>query len=602
MNLGLKTRSLCATTLLAGVFTVFSWRLVDIQVAQHEHWSSLAARKNVQQKPIFARRGIILSADGEPLAQNEPVKQVIADGSLIKDHEAVAEILAPLLEMKKPALLEKLHRTTVSESTGRRVPSRYIVLKKDVPEEVALKIADNIAAAGQRGIFFEQDFRRYYPNGQMLSHVVGYVNSDNQGVAGIEQSLNDTLHGENGYRYFEHDRTGKELVLYRGQERAPRHGLSVRLTIEIGLQKIVESELEEAMKQFKPKFAVAMIQRPQTGEILAMASRPSYDPNKVPEVEAGKEKDTKNYTNPLINRAIAASYEPGSTFKIVATGASLNERLSNSETSIFCENGYYTRYKLKDHAPYGDLTVPMILIKSSNIGVCKLGVQLGEDRFYEYVRKFGFGQRTGINLPGEEAGLLAPPHRWSNLTISRMPMGHEIAVTPLQSICSMSVIANGGKLMVPQLIREVTDDEGHTVETMQPQVVRDVLRKQTVDVVQAALGSVVSKDGTARLAAVKGFKVAGKTGTAQVYNSDGSICHDRHRVSFVGYMPADAPEFACIVMLEQPITAPNQDMGGLVAAPIFSRIAERTARYMGLQPEPEPVLTAQAQTSKTRQP
>jgi cell division protein FtsI/penicillin-binding protein 2 len=183
-----------------------------------------------------------------------------------------------------------------------------------------------------------------------------------------------------------------------------------------------------------------------------------------------------------------------------------------------------------------------------------------------------------------------------------MPMGHEIAVTPLQSVCSMSVIANGGKLMVPQLIREVTDDEGHTVETMQPQVVRDVLRKQTVDVVQAALGSVVSKDGTARLAAVKGFKVAGKTGTAQVYNSDGSICHDRHRVSFVGYMPADAPEFACIVMLEQPITAPNQDMGGLVAAPIFSRIAERTARYMGLQPEPEPVLTAQAGNSKPRQP
>jgi cell division protein FtsI (penicillin-binding protein 3)/stage V sporulation protein D (sporulation-specific penicillin-binding protein) len=406
MNSGLKARSLCATALLAGVFTVFSWRLIDLQVAQHEHWGGLAARKNVQRVPVYAKRGDILSADGEPLAQNEPVKQVIADGSIIKDHTAVADILVPLLGMPRAALLEKLQRTNFSEATGRRIPSKYIVIKKDVPESVALKITEAMAASQQRGISFEQDFRRIYPNGQMLSHVIGYVNSENQGVAGIEQSLNETLRGHDGYRYFEHDRTGKELVLYRGQERAPRHGRSARLTIDIGLQKIVETELDEAMKQFKPKFAVAILQRPQTGEILAMANRPTFDPNAVPETRPGHEKDTQTFTNPLINRAIAASYEPGSTFKIVATGAALTERLSSPETSIFCENGYYARYKLKDHNNYGDLTVPMILIKSSNIGVCKLALQLGEQRFYEYVRKFGFGERTGLDLPGRRQACL----------------------------------------------------------------------------------------------------------------------------------------------------------------------------------------------------
>ena len=591
MNLGLKTRSLCATALLAGIFTVFSWRLVQIQVAQHDHWSALAAKKNVTKVPVYARRGTIVTADGEPLAINEPVRQVVADGAVIKDYEAVADILQPLLEMKREDLIVRLHHKVRPEPKSPLVPNRHIVLKKNVPESVAAQIAEAMEAIRPRCIYSEQDFRRLYPNAQMLSHVVGFVNSENQGVAGIEQSLNDTLAGHDGYRFMERDRTGKELVLYRGQEREPHHGRNVRLTIDIGLQKIVETELDAAMKQFNPKFAVAIIQRPQTGEILAMCSRPTFDCNSAIKEDA-REAKSKTYINPLINRAIAASFEPGSTFKIVATGASLNERLSTAETSIFCENGYYQRYKLSDHAPYGDLTVPMILIKSSNIGVCKLGVQLGEQRFYEYVCKFGFGDYTGIRLPGEEKGLLAPPHRWTWQTISRMPMGHEIAVTPLQSVCSMSVIANGGKLMVPQIVREVTDDDGHIVETMQPTVVRTLLSKEAVSVVQNALSSVVSKDGTARLAAVKGFKVAGKTGTAQVYNSDGSVNHERHRVSFVGYLPADAPEFTCIVMLEQPVTAPKLDMGGLVAAPIFARIAERTARHLGLQPEPEPVLPA----------
>lgn len=579
-----KIRSLCATVLLAAVFTRFSWRLIEIQVAEHEKYTALAAEKNIDRRPIYARRGVIISADGESLAQNELVRRVIADGYLLTNHAAVADIVASMLELPRQELIEKFQRKVINEA-GIVVPCRYIILKKEVPAILAQKLSDTLSAKKLRGIFFEQDFRRVYPNTHMLSHVVGYTNSENTGVAGIEQTMNQYLHGEDGYRFYEHDRTGGELVLYRGQERAPQHGRSIRLTVDIGLQKILETELDEAMRQFKPKFAVAILQRPSTGEILAIASRPTFDPNKVPK---NPEKPDPDYVDPLINRAIAASFEPGSTFKIVAAGGSLTERLTTPETTIQCENGYFSRYKLRDHHPYGELTVNNILVKSSNIGVCKLAVQLGEQRFYEYVRKFGFGEKTGIVLPGEQNGMLEPPHRWTKLySISRIPMGHEIAVTPIQSVCAMSVIANDGRLMMPQIVREIIDDDGRVIETVPPQLVRNVISKDAARAVRNALTQAVGEKGTARLAAVKGFKVGGKTGTAQVYNKDGSVSRDKHRVSFVGFMPADEPAFTGLVMLEQPQTAHGQDMGGLVAAPIFSRIAERAASYLGLPHEPE---------------
>jgi cell division protein FtsI (penicillin-binding protein 3)/stage V sporulation protein D (sporulation-specific penicillin-binding protein) len=360
----------------------------------------------------------------------------------------------------------------------------------------------------------------------------------------------------------------------------------VRLTIDMQLQNIVETELDTAMKQFKPRFAVCIMMRPQTGEILAMASRPNFNPNDITAASKVAENDAN--MNPFINRAIASSYEPGSTFKIVATTAALNERLVNPATTIFCENGYFTRYKLRDHNNYGDLSVSDILIKSSNIGVCKLAVQLGEQKFYGYVRKFGFGDQTGIGLPGEEKGILEPPYRWSKISISRIPMGHEINVTGLQITSAMSAVANGGNLMMPQIVRDVTDDDKNVVLSFTPTVVRRVADEKTMNEVRDALVKVVGPKGTAPLAHVAGFKVAGKTGTAQVIEGKGKgYSRDHHRTSFIGFMPAEAPEFTCLVMLDEPETEHNKDMGGLVCAPIFSRIAERSAQYLNLTPEPE---------------
>jgi cell division protein FtsI/penicillin-binding protein 2 len=600
MNQHQKTRSIVAVGLLVGAFTVFSWRLVSLQVGEHPHYSKLAASKNTLRQPIYARRGTIVSSNGEPLALNEPLKNIIADGTIITDFEAVAHVLSPTLEIPKAELLSKLRRRVFSELYQKEIPSPYIVLKKGVSEETAQKIASDLSAKKLRGIYSRQDFRRRYPNGSLLSHVVGYVNGDGTGVAGIEQSMDKWLQGIDGYRCIEHDRTGKELVLYRGQEKEPEHGKNVRLTIDTGLQRIVEHELDEAVKQFRPKFAVVIMQNPHTGEILAMGNRPAFDPNDVPQFKSSQVKDP-DFINPLVNRAIAASYEPGSTFKIVATGAALSDGKVRASDYIHCENGYYKRYKLKDHHSYGSITVADILIKSSNIGACKLALQVGSGRFYEYILKFGFGARTGLILPGEEEGMLRPPHQWHPLyTISRIPMGHEISVTPIQSVCAMSVVANGGKLLLPQIVSEVTDEEGHLLQKTTPELVNTVLTPAAAEVVREALAGVTGQTGTARLANVQGFKVAGKTGTAQVY-VNGKVSSERHRVSFVGFMPADRPAFTCLVMVEEPKTPPGQDMGGLVAAPIFARIAEQAAQYLGLEPEPvtKPfVASAQAPNSR----
>jgi len=585
MDNAAKRRALWVCAGLALVFTIFSGKLVALQVLQHAHYIRSDGDKHVNKQILFARRGTITDAQGEPLAQNEPTRRVIADAALIRDHAAMAALLEGPLQIPRAQLLAKLRRRVFSEAVGKEIPCRYIVLKKDVPETVAEALAKTLEEGKERGVFFESDSMRRYPNGSLLCHVTGYTNGENTGIDGVELTMDHYLRGNDGYRFVEHDRTGRELVLYRGEERAPRNGHNVKLTIDMGLQSIVETELDIAVKQFRPKMAVILMMRPDTGEVLALANRPHFDLNNLNGVSKAA----------MRNRAITDSYEPGSTFKIVVTAAALTERFVRPETPIFCENGYFGRYKLRDHHSYGSLSVSDILVKSSNIGVCKLALQLGEQKYYDYVRKFGFGESTDIALPGEEKGILEPPHRWTKLTISRIPMGHEINVTPMQITAAMSAVANGGKLMMPQIIREVTDADGAVVRTLQPQEVRRVASVEAMKAVNDALVLAASPKGTAALAHVSGFKVAGKTGTAQVIEGPGKgYSHDRHRTSFCGYMPADAPEFTCLVMLDEPQTERGKDMGGLVCAPIFSRIAERAARYLGLTPEPEAVPFALA--------
>jgi cell division protein FtsI (penicillin-binding protein 3)/stage V sporulation protein D (sporulation-specific penicillin-binding protein) len=575
MTRSAKVRALIACCALALVFTGFSARLVHLQVTMHETWAEKAREKHGTKEITYGRRGIIMDINQQTLADNDPVRTVLADASMITDPDDAAALMAAPLGMDEADLRAKL-------ASGRR----YMVLKKDVPENIADELDTRLSVRSIRGITFQQDADRIYPNGTMACHVIGFINADHQGVQGVEAQEDEYLRGHEGFRYTERDRSGQELVAYRGVERAPRDGYNVRLTLDMNLQNIIETELDAACKQYRPKKAICILMRPQTGEILAMANRPNFDPNDVRTESAS---DLAGNEAALKNCAITDEMEPGSTFKMVTAAGALNEHLVSPDSVIYCENGafnYGGRYLHDDH-PNGDLSVDDILIKSSNIGAAKLGINLGEQRLYSYIRAFGFGERTGLALPGEIPGLVPPPQRWSKLSITRIPMGQEVAVTPLQTITAMSAIANGGHLMMPQIVHDITDPSGGVISNFPPVEIRRVITEETAHEMTAAFKGVVSARGTAVLAKIPGFDTAGKTGTAEKIDPKGGYMSGHYIVSFCGYAPADDPAFVCLVMLDDPQTEEGQYYGGLVAAPVFSRIGVKVARYMNLEPQPD---------------
>ena len=566
-----NSRIRCALVCLAFtlLFSVFSFRLVYLQMIKHHEYAGLAAEKHVYKQTIHADRGVILDANNEVLAHNVPGEIVVADATHITNKEALVPLLAEHLQLPGTEIAEKL-------SVGRR----YIVLKREVPQPAAVALRQKLREASLRGIYFERDSTRVYPNGSMLCHVIGFTNFEHKGIQGVEASMEEYLHGQDGYRYIEHNRAGQEIVTYRGQERAPRDGYRVQLTIDLNLQHIVENEIDAAVAEYRPEKATIILMRPGTGEILAMANRPHFDLNKRADAKPEQMK----------NRAIIDMMEPGSTFKIVTAAAALNEKKVRPDSYIHCENGVwnYGGRALHDHHGYGSMSVQDILIKSSNIGAAKLAIALGEQKFYEYIRRFGFGERTGVELPGEIPGIIRSPQSWSKISITRIPMGHEVGVTPLQMTVAMAAIANGGKLITPRIVKSVTTADGQTISQFSPTILRQVISPQTAAQVSVALRDVVSERGTAKGAAVAGFSVCGKTGTAQKVDPNGGYTQGKYVVSFSGYMPAEQPEIVALVVLDDAKTKNELNYGGTVAAPIFAKIAEKAARYLDLEPHEEP--------------
>ena len=405
---------------------------------------------------------------------------------------------------------------------------------------------------------------------------MGFTDFDGAGIQGVEKSMNRYLEGHPGYRYITRNRAGQELVQLRGLEQQAQDGYNVNLTIDIGLQNIVEKELDAAVKKYTPETATAIFMRPKTGEIVAMASRPSFDLNM--RLAAAPEQ--------MKNRAIVDMVEPGSTFKIVTLSGVLNDHLVSPDTTVFCENGRweYAGKLLHDAHPIGNCSVHDVLVHSSNIGAAKLARQLGEDRLYDYIKLYGFGERTGIDLPGEINGRVAPTRNWTKISITRIPMGQGVCVTPLQMVMAMGAVANGGKLMMPQIVHSITDDKDVPMAEFPPVVVRQAVDPQTVKQLISALEDVVSPRGTAKGAAVPGYGVGGKTGTAQKVSPAGGYMTGKYVVSFVGFLPTTNPELVGMVMLDNAHTKPNENFGGLVAAPVFSTIAAQAMRYLNIEP------------------
>jgi cell division protein FtsI (penicillin-binding protein 3)/stage V sporulation protein D (sporulation-specific penicillin-binding protein) len=569
MNISSRTRCVLVCAAFIGLFSIFSFRLIYLQAIKHDEYAGLAAEKHVYKQIIHAERGTILDANNEVLAHNIPVQTVVADATHLNNREAIVDLVSEQLGLPAGEIAEKLSNER-----------RYIIVKREVPEAQAGALREKLRAANLRGIYFEHDATRVYPNGSMLCHVIGFSDFDHRGIQGVEASMEEYLRGQDGFRFIEHNRAGQEIVPYRGQERPPRDGYQVHLTIDLSLQNIVENEIDAAMKEYSPKKATIILMRPQTGEILAMANRPDFDLNLRSEAKPEEMK----------NRAVIDMMEPGSTFKIVAAAAALNERKLRPDSTIFCENGLWNfgGAALHDHRAFSYLSVRDILVKSSNIGAAKLALSVGEQRFYEYIRRFGFGERTGIELPGEISGLIRPPQAWSKISITRIPMGHEVGVTPLQMTMAMAVIANGGKLVTPRIIKSINSPEGKTVSSLSPVILRQVISPETAREIGDALRGVVSDRGTAAAAAVPGFTIAGKTGTAQKVDPKGGYEQGKYVVSFAGYLPADHPEFVGLVVLDDARTSkPELNYGGLIAGPIFSRVAEKAARYLDLEPHEE---------------
>ncbi|MCF7763823.1 MAG: penicillin-binding protein 2 [Verrucomicrobia bacterium] len=603
---------------LAVAFVGMGYRLVDVQVLRHESLFREAQSKTHHTELREARRGEIRDRHGNLLATSAFVKTVCANPEFVgRFQNEVASVLAPLLEMDERELREKLKIRTYVNSKGETRIDPYEVLKRKVPIETWNQIQTNMLAltvAGEpdkpsrsearalsnlrrRAIFAEDydDQIRIYPNGPLAAHVLGFVGmrdrmsvggmvQELQGADGVELKLNELLSGLPGWRVVETVPKG-ELVPFRSQDVEPHPGRNVFLTIDSGLQAIVEAELAFLMREHAPLSASAVIVRPQTGEILAMANCPTFDPNRPGDSKPEERR----------NRVITDVLEPGSTFKIVPASAGLAEGLVSLDTRIDCEQGhfYFAGRRLKDDHPSGFLTVQEVIAKSSNIGTAKIAIQLGKARLFDYIQKFGFGTATGIPLVGEVVGIVHPPSKWSKLSISRIPIGQGIAVTPLQMVMAMSALANDGVLMQPMLLDRVEDEDGHVVIQYAPQEVRRVVSGATSRSMVTALKAVVSQDGTARRARVEGFSVAGKTGTAQKAIR-GGYSHTAFFASFVGFFPADAPELCISVILDEP-KKPSY-YASVTAAPAFRRIAERASKYLSLQPD----LPMERQTALTR--
>jgi len=601
-------RLLGLAAVLLVVFMALGARLVYLQVYSHDYYRRQADRNTQSWSVRQPRRGDILDLNGNPLAVSVPVKRVVSNPAIMGRHYVeVARQLAPMLGYGENDLIQKLRPTIVrTNEGGLLVTNQYVDLHRKVSTEQWQQITQSMAnlklaidetrlspreklaykALRQQAIFPEEDQQRVYPNKTLAAHVVGFAQdtetnfngtllTDLVGRDGIEQWLDTKLRGLRGWRITETDRKRHEILTGREQEVEARPGLNVVLTLDLVLRSIVEREIAEAFKKHSPTSVCATVVRPRTGEILAMATTPTFDPNQPGQAQPDH----------LRNRIISDAVEPGSTFKIVVVSAAMNEGLVRLTDTFDCEHGkfWFQKTLLQDHEPYDVLTVENIIEKSSNIGAAKIGLKLGEEKLYDYIRQFGFGQKSEITLGGEIRGLVHTVDRWDKVMITRIPMGHAIAVTPLQMVMAMAAIANDGKLMRPMLVKRLQDANGNVFAEYQPQVVRQVIRPETAHSMVTALKTVVTRDGSAVKAAMENYTVAGKTGTAQkVVN--GHYAPGKYFSSFIGFFPADDPEICISIVLDDP---KNGHYGGQIAAPVFRRIAEQAAAYLKIKPERE---------------
>lgn len=570
-----RRRAMFVALGLVAWMVIVGARLAQLQISQHDELSARAKNQQLGAVETSPTRGLLLDRQGRELARSIDTASFFADPREIENVSETARKISSVTNQNKDELIAKIRE-------AKEANKKFIWLIRRIDLESATKLD----AMTLDGVYSRKEPKRYYPNDGLAAHVLGFVGTDEIGLGGVEQFYNEKIRGEGGKVFYEVDRERRAFESYEVQ---PHPGQTVVLTIDQTIQYRTEQALFAAVERSNAKSGTAIVMDPRTGEILALANAPAFDPN-----QPGKESPEVR-----TNWALQNIYEPGSTFKVVAYSAALERGLVQPDDKINCQMGSITvaGRLIHDGHPYGVLTIADALAKSSNVGAIKLGLLLGNESMYEFAKRLGFGSRTGIDLPGESAGIFRPVNRWQPSSIGSIAIGQEVGVTPLQMATAYSVIANGGSWVKPHIVREMRSPDGSIMFQARPES-RPALKQETVEKLRGMMEG-VTLHGTARKAQVEGYTAAGKTGTAQKIDpKTRAYSATKYIGSFVGFAPVNNPAVVIIVVIDEPRGAYH---GGDVAAPVFREIAEQILPELSVTPDAE-TKSAPQLIAENRQP
>jgi cell division protein FtsI/penicillin-binding protein 2 len=552
------------------VFGALIWRLFDLKHTRKEEFQASSWRQQNAMIPELPRRGQILDCKGRVLAASVEAYNAFVEPRRLKEYpdqiQVAAASLQEILGIPGPEICRIIEE---SQNPG------FVEIKAGInPDERELLNKARLAAVG-----VETDWNRYYPAGNLAGHIIGFVGADNTGLSGIELEYNTLLKGKPGRHVFVVDAARRPIAAQADEGTNAQDGLNLILTIDSVIQRFVHEALKKKMDEYEAESAVAMVMDPWTGAILAMVSLPDYDPTKF----------SKTPQDRMRNRALTDPFEPGSIFKPIVAAIGLDAGMIGYNEKFDCENGFWAKYggigEFGNHQ-YGLLSVREIIMHSSNIGMAKMGLKMGQKHLYDGLKSLGFSSRTGVDLPGEEPGLVWSLPKWSKYSVTRIPFGHEVMVTPIQICRAYCILANGGYIIKPHIVRAIVDNQGEIVEDKQPTSRMGYVLKTEVAhwMVRKALCDVVN-EGTGDQAKMKNIQVWGKTGTANIA-INGHYDWKNYVSSFVGGAPAEKPEVVVLVSIRKPNRSLGKGYsGGRVAAPVVHDILENTLRYMGVLQE-----------------
>jgi cell division protein FtsI (penicillin-binding protein 3) len=564
-------RLIAAKILFLGLFLAVGGRAFQLQILQGDKLMRLGQRQHLKEWIVLPKRGALFDRAGEPLALSMESQSVYVRPHRIQEADKVSQSLAQILG---------LHAAEVQQKIASEKPFVWIKRQLSSPE------AEKIQALNLDGIGMFYEPNRLYPQGQLAGQVIGFVGRDSEGLEGLELKYNDYIRGETGSSVSERDALGRRVLVQGIEGLQIPPGSDVHLTLDTSIQHIAEKQLEASIVKNRAKAGVAIVVDPHTGEVLALANYPSFDPNHYAEQSAAQKR----------NRAVTDSFEPGSTFKTILAATALEEEVVGKEDLFYCEMGKYhfAGKIIHDSHPQGWLSFAKILQVSSNIGFTKIAEKVKKERYFKYIEKFGFGKVTGIDVPGEVPGLLRRADSWSAIDLATHAFGQGISTTPMQLVMAYAAIANGGILMRPFVTRRILSPSGKVLLENQPHVVRRVVSEKTAKLLASMLRDVTTEGGTGTMANVDGFDVAGKTGTAQKADTTHGGYSKKRVGSFVGFVPANDPRLVALVLIDEPEA---QVYGGVVAAPVFRNIAQAALSRLAVAPEkamPISAITKQA--------